>query len=150
MVMMAVFMVMIMVMIMVVMMIMVVPVFIVVMMVMFMVVIIIVMMFMIVIMMMLVVVLMMMLMAFVMRILLFAVDGHGHVDAVDAALHGVLALEAHAGQSEGVHPIDEGRRIVQKIAQRGHQHVARRAHVALKIKRFHSDIPFIRLMRLAR
>ena len=133
-------------------MIMVVPVFIVVMMVMFMVVIIIVMMFMIVIMMMLVLMIMVMLvlMAFVVGILLFAVDGHGHVDAVDAALHGVLALEAHAGQPEGVHPIDEGRRIVQKIAQRGHQHVARRAHVALKIKRFHSDIPFIRLMRLAR
>ena len=69
----------------------------------------------------------------VVAVLLLAVHGHGDVGAGDAALHGALALKAHARDAQAVHAGDEVVGPVDQLRQRGHQHVPRRAHVAFDV-----------------
>ena len=99
---------------------------------------------------MLMIVMMRRLMADIVGMLLFAIHGDDHVGAGDAALLGALARETDAGQPKPVHPLDEGVGIGDEFQQRGHEHIARRAHIAFEIQRLHSAIPFIWLMRFAR
>ena len=74
---------------------------------------------------------------FVVGVFLDAVHGHGDVRAADAALLRGLPLNAHPRHAEAVHLVDKGIRRVDQLRQRAHQHVARRAHVALDVQRFH-------------
>ena len=82
--------------------------------------------------------------------LLEAVHGDGDVRAGDAELLRRLPGEAHAGQAQAVHAVDEGLGVGEQLAEGGHQHVARRAHGAFEVERLHGWIPSIWLIRLAR
>ena len=72
--------------------------------------------------------------------LLLAVHGHAHVGAGDAALHGGLGGEGHAGQIQAVQLFDKGRLVGQQFQQRRGEHIAGRAHGALDIEHFHERI----------
>ena len=69
------------------------------------------------------------------------VDGHAHVCSRDAAFDGRLRHNADARQAERVHFCEERLAVGQKLIQRAHQHVARRAHGAVQIDGFHSAPP---------
>ena len=70
-----------------------------------------------------------------------AVDGHAHVRSRDATFDGRLRQNADARQAERVHFCEERLAVGQKLIQRAHQHVARRAHGAVQIDGFHSAPP---------
>ena len=81
--------------------------------------------------------------------LLFAVDSHRHVRAADAAFDRVLADVLHAGDPQRVQFLYKALRIGQQLQQSRRQHVARRAHAAVEIKRSHF-VPPMWLIMLAR
>ena len=65
--------------------------------------------------------------------LFFTVNQNLHMRARNAALDGRLREDFNAGQAEMAHGMQEGFFVVQKLIQSGHQHIARRAHRAVKI-----------------
>lgn len=87
----------------------------------------------------------------VMALFLLAVDPHLHAGAGDAAGDRRHRLHRYAGE-KGVHGFQKRvfLPLVQQLVQSGHQHIAGGAHVAFQIQCFHSQIPSMRLMRLAR
>ena len=85
--------------------------------------------------------------------LLRAVHGHTHVRARNAAGGGRAGLQADAGQAQTVHGRDKTILVLQQFIQGGHEHIARRTHVAFNIQCSHLDVsssPSIWLIRLAK
>ena len=77
--------------------------------------------------------------------LLLAVHRHRHVGARDAAGGGPLGLQAHPGEPQAVHGIQEPLLVLQQFIQGGHEHVPGGPHVAFQVKRLHfipPDLPF--------
>ena len=72
---------------------------------------------------------------------LFAVHGHLHVGARNAALDSLLRFHMHAGQAQAVHFFNESLFVGNQFQQRRHQHIARRAHGAFQIEGFHGVPP---------
>lgn len=85
----------------------------------------------------------------VLALLLLAVYGNFHPRAGDPAAFRGEPPRAHPGDAQGVQLCGEPLRVRQQTGQRGHQHVPRGAHAALKIQRFHL-IPSMRLIMLAK
>ena len=73
--------------------------------------------------------------------LLRSAHGHLHPGARDAAGPGGQGGEGHPGQAQGIHGADKGRLVGQQLVEGGHEHIARRAHIALKIQNFHGREP---------
>ena len=71
-----------------------------------------------------------------MLLLVLAADGDGDAAARYAALDGGQKLDVYAGDTEGVHALDECGPLPlrQKLQKGGGEHVARRAHAAVQIK----------------
>jgi len=82
-------------------------------------------------------------------LLFLAVYGNLHPHASDPAAFRGEPPRAHPGDAQGVQLRGEPLWVRQKTGQRGHQHVPRGAHAALKIQRFHL-IPSMRLIMLAK
>ena len=77
--------------------------------------------------------------------LLLAVHRHCHVGARDAAGGGPLGLQAHPGEPQAVHSVQEPLLVLQQFIQGGHEHISGGPHIAFQIKRFHfipPDLPF--------
>ena len=74
--------------------------------------------------------------------LLPAVHRDAHVDAGDAQLDGLFALEGDAGKAQAVHLAQEGGFVGQKVVQGRHEHVASRAHAAFEIQGLHWHFSF--------
>ena len=77
--------------------------------------------------------------------LLLAVHRHRYVGARDAAGGGPLGLQAHPGEPQAVHGIQEPLLVLQQFIQGGHEHVPGGPHIAFQVKRFHfipPDLPF--------
>ena len=73
--------------------------------------------------------------------LLRAVDGDAHMRPVNAAFDGVLGGYFDARKTERIHFLQKGDLVRKKLEQRAHQHIASRAHGAVKIDRFHAGPP---------
>ena len=76
---------------------------------------------------------------------LLAVHRHRHVGARDAAGGGPLGLQAHPGEPQAVHSVQEPLLVLQQFIQGGHEHVPGGPHIAFQVKRFHfipPDLPF--------
>ena len=82
--------------------------------------------------------------------LLLAVNRHRHMGAGDAALHRRLGGHLHAGQAQAVHLVQKSRLVVHKLQQGGHKHIAGGPHAAVQIQCFHSFLPPMWLIILAR
>ena len=73
-------------------------------------------------------------------VLLQAVDGHGGVGAGDAVALRARELHLHAGQAQLRHFAQKALAVGRQLIERGHQHIARRAHAAVKIKCSHCSV----------
>ena len=76
----------------------------------------------------------------VVGMLLFPVDQHVHVGAGDAAGLHFMGGHGDAGQ-KAVHGLQKLRLLLggQKFKEGRHEHIARRAHIALQIQCLHGD-----------
>ena len=72
-------------------------------------------------------------------VLLLAVDGDPHVGAADAAGDGGGRLQMDAGQPQMIHGIQKTLLVLQQLIQGRHEHIPRRPHIALNVKRFHCN-----------
>ena len=79
-------------------------------------------------------------MAMQVLVLLQAVDGHGGVGAGDAVALRARELHLHAGQAQLRHFAQKALAVGRQLIERGHQHIARRAHAAVKIKCSHCSV----------
>ena len=69
--------------------------------------------------------------------LLLAVHHYRHVGARDAAGGGPLGLQAHPGEPQAVHGIQETLLVLQQFIQGGHEHIPGGPHIAFQVKCFH-------------
>lgn len=87
----------------------------------------------------------------VVAVLLLPADAHVHMRPPNAALLRRGCRDLQARDAQRIHipqKLLPGPRL-QQLVKRGHEHIPRRAHIALQIQRFHL-IPSIWLMRLAK
>lgn len=70
-------------------------------------------------------------------VLFLAVDRHADVQAGDAALLVLRAGDLSPAAEQGVHALHIALGLGQQGQQRGHEHVTRRAHIAVQIQQLH-------------
>ena len=68
---------------------------------------------------------------------LLSMNDDADVRPLHATFDGRLAIDVHAWKSQHIDSIQKSSRIGMQFQQRGHQHIARRAHIAFNIECFH-------------
>ena len=71
----------------------------------------------------------------------FPVNVDFHPDARNAGFRRPLGVDVNSRQSQRLHPRKKPLFIGADVIQRAHQHIARRAHVAFKVKLSHGFPP---------
>lgn len=78
----------------------------------------------------------------VMNFLLLTIHDNTEMRSDDTAFHGWFNRKANAWQTDCIHLVDERILVVKKLIQGSSDHVARRAHSAIQIKRSHCLSPY--------
>ena len=71
--------------------------------------------------------------------LLRAVHRDGDAGALNSAFLRLPGAVRDAGDAQAVEPFEKAAGLRQQLQQRGCEHIARRAHAALQIQRFHGS-----------
>ena len=74
----------------------------------------------------------------VMNFLLLTIHDNTEMRSDDTAFHGWFNRKANAWQTDCIHLVDERILVVKKLIQGSSDHIARRAHSTIQIKRSHS------------